>query len=64
RLAIDSYFNYYGYYSGPDNRIEFHLVKGFPNDGLLTEGITVRDLPITVNFAEQSISIWSAQLFD
>lgn len=64
RQAIDDYFNYYGYYSGSDNRIEFHLFKGFLNDGLLTEGITVRDLPVTVNFAEQSISIWSAELFD
>lgn len=54
---LDTYFHF-------DHRLELHLFKGFKNGGLLTDGISVDDLPVVVNHAEKIISIWTAQLND
>lgn len=61
RLRIETYLSTF-YYASDD--ISLFLFKGFENDGTLTDGIGVLDLPVTVSYAEQSISIWWATLFD
>ncbi|MEM6342582.1 MAG: hypothetical protein AAF927_01835 [Bacteroidota bacterium] len=61
RLRIETYLSTF-YYASED--IGLFLFKGFENNGTLTDGIGVLDLPITVSYAEQSISIWWATLFD
>ena len=61
REAIESYLNTF---SGISEEIGLYLFKGFINMGTLSEGVSVNDLPVTVSYAEQSISIWSVSLFD
>ena len=61
RIACTNYLNYYMY---TDNRLELHLVKGFPNGGVLAEAVTTDDLPVIVNYGEYSITIWAASLYD
>ncbi|MEL6594107.1 MAG: hypothetical protein AAFQ68_28645, partial [Bacteroidota bacterium] len=61
RLRIETYLSTF-YYASDD--ISLYLFKGFDNNGTLTDGIGVLDLPVTVSYAEQSISIWWATLFD
>ncbi|HHG83420.1 MAG TPA: hypothetical protein ENJ82_01625 [Bacteroidetes bacterium] len=46
------------------DRIELRNFVGFENSGLLANPITVSGLPVTVNYMEQTISIWSCQLND
>ncbi|MCI4667268.1 MAG: helix-hairpin-helix domain-containing protein [Bacteroidia bacterium] len=58
---LDKYLNSYPDY---DMRLEFGLFKGFFNGGVLAGGITVKDLPVILNHAEQRITIWSGQLND
>jgi len=55
---------YFGYYPTLSNRLELVLFKGFPNGGILVQGITADDLPVVLNFAEKAITIWTAELFD
>ena len=47
-----------------DQRLELRLLKDFPNGGALATGITVRDLPVVVNYGERAITVWTAELFD
>ena len=51
-------------YEAQADRLELRLFKGFPNAGLLIDPITVPDLPVVVNYAEQVITIWRGQLRD
>ncbi|MEL6673051.1 MAG: hypothetical protein AAFR61_12695 [Bacteroidota bacterium] len=57
--AVERYFSLYW---NPDDYISFHLFKGFK--GQQVWGSSTNDLPVTLNHAEQSISIWRAELFD
>lgn len=59
--ACDRYLNSYRYVN---DRLELRLFKGFENAGILAGGITVPDLPVVVNYAEQKITLWSGQLND
>ncbi len=59
--ACDRYLNRYRYVN---DRLELRLFKGFDNAGILAGGITVLDLPVVVNYAEQKITLWSGQLND
>jgi hypothetical protein len=59
--ACDRYLNGYRY---QQDRLEFRLFKGFDNRDVLARSITVKDLPVVVNYAEQKITIWSGQLND
>ncbi len=61
RLVIEEYLSYYNFYR---HRLEFRLFKGFENNSLLAGAITRPDLPVVVNYGEQEISIWMAQLND
>ncbi|MGH1338056.1 MAG: hypothetical protein ACRBFS_18185 [Aureispira sp.] len=45
-------------------RMDFYRCKGFVNRGLLAPGISAKDLPVTVNWAEQTISFWVSALYD
>ncbi|MEM0997391.1 MAG: hypothetical protein AAGN35_09945 [Bacteroidota bacterium] len=47
-----------------DERTELRMFHGFDNDGFLTEGLTISDLPVVVNYAETSVTVWSARLED
>ncbi|RMG72371.1 MAG: hypothetical protein D6722_05545 [Bacteroidetes bacterium] len=55
---------YLSRYEAPSDRLELRLYKGFPNAGLLMDPISVTDLPVVVNYPEQVITIWRAQLQD
>lgn len=61
--TCEAYLNYYPYDVQP-NRIEFRLFRGFENEGILANPVTTKDLPVVVNYPEQAISIWTAQLND
>ncbi|NJL75620.1 MAG: hypothetical protein HC892_11915 [Saprospiraceae bacterium] len=56
--------NYFNPNSTWDNRLELQLFKGYPNNGLLTQSVTNIDLPVVINYAEQSITVWTVQLND
>lgn len=55
---------YLDYYPRIEHRLELRFFKGFPNGGVLVSAITSEDLPVVVNFGEQEITIWTAQLND
>ncbi|MFK7797737.1 MAG: hypothetical protein AB8E82_09795 [Aureispira sp.] len=44
--------------------MDLHLLKGFVNRGILKPGVSAKDLPVVVNWAEQSISFWVSALYD
>lgn len=44
--------------------LELRMFYGFNNRGLLANSVTTTGLPVVVNFLEQAITIWSAQLND
>ncbi|HHG83314.1 MAG TPA: hypothetical protein ENJ82_01085 [Bacteroidetes bacterium] len=46
------------------DRTELRLFVGFENQNLLAEPATVKDLPVVVNYGEQAVTIWAAQLND
>lgn len=58
---LDKYLNTYPNY---DMRLELWMYKGFQNAGVLAKEITVKDLPVVLNHAEQKISIWTGELHD
>lgn len=45
-------------------RMDLHLLKGFVNRGIINPGTSAKDLPVVVNWAEQSISFWVSALYD
>lgn len=57
RQETESYLEY-------NNNIEFFFLKGFDQQGLLADAITVPDLPVVVNHLERRITIWGAGLRD
>jgi len=61
RQETDAYLTY-------NQRAEFELelrfFKGFEMQGLLTDAITVPDLPVVVNRAERQFEIWASSLSD
>lgn len=61
RTRLEAYLN--TFYNASED-ISLYLFKGFENNGTLTDGIGAVDLPVTVSFAEQTISIWWAALYD
>jgi hypothetical protein len=50
--------------STTQDRLELFFFKGFDQQGLLADAITVPDLPVVVNYAERRITIWGAGLRD
>ena len=44
--------------------MELRFFKGFQNLGIIPPGITPDDLPVVVNWAEQSITLWFSALYD
>ncbi|MEM6699408.1 MAG: hypothetical protein AAF599_13485 [Bacteroidota bacterium] len=55
---------YFAHYDRLEHRLELHLLKGFPNGDLLVDALTTEDLPIVINHAEKSVSIWTVNLYD
>ncbi len=55
---------YLSTYIASNHRLELRFFKGFNNSNILNTPLNTKDLPVVVNYAEQSISIWSAQLND
>lgn len=55
---------YFAHYDRLEHRLDLHLLKGFPNSDLLVNALTTDDLPIVVNHAEKSITIWTINLND
>lgn len=45
-------------------RTELCMFQGFKNQNLLTGPITNTGLPVTVNYCEQTISLWTVQVID
>ncbi len=74
RLDMDNWFSfetvrlkaehYLSAYPNHKDRLELCLFKGFKNDQVLTTAISADDLLVVINYAEQRISIWSAELRD
>jgi hypothetical protein len=44
--------------------MDLHFFKGFQNRGIISPGIAPHDLPVVVNWAEQSITFWVTALYD
>lgn len=44
--------------------MDFYFFKGFVNRGIVQPGICPEDLPVNVNWAEQSITFWISALYD
>ncbi|MEL7119631.1 MAG: hypothetical protein AAFO07_09325 [Bacteroidota bacterium] len=61
RTHCETYLNHY---PNAEQGLELILYKGFHTGGLLTKGITPKDLPVVINRAEESITIWAIELFD
>ena len=59
--ACERYLNYHFW---PMPELDLLFFKGFPNGSFLSDGISADDLPVVINKAEQTITIWSAELFD
>ncbi len=59
--AVDKYLNTYW---NIEDRIELILFRGFDNAAWVRGGITTEDLPVTLNFAERTITAWTCELFD
>lgn len=57
RQETEAYLDY-------NSTMEFYFFKGFDQQGLLADAITVPDLPVVVNYAEGRITIWGAGLRD
>lgn len=57
RIPLESYL------SESDSDPALYLFKGFDN-GLITRGITVPDLPVVINPIEKTVYLWTAELFD
>lgn len=74
KITADSWFSYEqvhretsGYLDFmPDfmDRTELRMFEGFRNQGLLTTPITNTGLPVTVNYNEMTISIWTVSVID
>ena len=45
-----------------DARRELRLFKGFPNDGVLADPITVSDLPVVVDYGRRTVTLWAGSL--
>jgi len=61
RQACEAYLNYY---PGFDFRQELRLFKGFKEEGLGATSTTQGTLPVVVNYAEQTFTIWELTLND
>ena len=57
-----SYFDYH--MDGYPWEMELRFLKGFVQRGIITPGITPEDLPVVVNWPEQTITIWFSALYD
>ena len=47
-----------------EGEMELRFFKGFELVGLIRPGITPEDLPVVLNWAEQSITLWFSALYD
>lgn len=47
-----------------DERLELRLFKGFDNRLLGVEGVVVQDLPVVLDFAEKTLTLWTCGLND
>jgi hypothetical protein len=61
RAVMEQYLNYY---VKNQHRLEFRIFRGFENNGVLSRPITRPDLPVVVNYGEQEVTFWAAQLND
>jgi len=61
REEIEDYLSSYSDQAEP---IHFHLYKNFPNSQVLVDALTVADLPVMVNHAEQRVTVWTCSLND
>ena len=59
---IDPFLNYYN--RQPATYIDPVFYRGFQNSGTVADGISPDDLVVTLNPAEQAITIWGISLFD
>ena len=44
--------------------MDLHFFKGFRNRGIISPGISPADLPVVINWAEQTITFWVSALYD
>lgn len=54
---------YFNYHAAPVWQMDLRFFKGVEHQ-ILKAGITPEDLPVVINHAEQSITIWTAALYD
>jgi hypothetical protein len=55
---------YLTYHENDNQYMDFLFYKGFPNGIALVNGLTSKDLPVVINYAEQKVTIWTVELFD
>ncbi len=56
--------SYLTYHENDNQYMDFLFYKGFPNGIALVNGLTSKDLPVVINYAEQKVTIWTVELFD
>lgn len=74
KITADSWFSYEQVHRQTETYLDFmqdflertdlRMFQGFKNQSLLTGPITNTGLPVTVNYCEQAISLWTVQVID
>lgn len=59
RVPARRYFEDFDTY---EERRELRLIKGFENDGVLADPVTVVDLPVVVDYGSRTLTLWGASL--
>lgn len=54
---------YFSHYTGHPWEMQLKFFKGFSH-GPLLQGITPADLPVVINYPEQSVTVWTSALYD
>ena len=44
--------------------MDLYFFKGFTNRGIISPGLSPKDLPVVINWVEQSITFWVSALYD
>ena len=60
--VIDVVGGYLSAFDTWDERREVRVFKGFENDGVLADPVTVTDLPVIVDHGAQTITLWAGSL--
>lgn len=54
--------HYFEAYATYEERRELRMLKGFDNDGVLADPVTVIDLPVVVDYDTRTLTLWAGSL--